>query len=140
MPLTEHTSALLPAYLKAFRLINTENDACAFETGKIPVNQPITAGYFFAQNQIDAYQKVAHPAPRRQYVVKLKGKLRFKVSDGSTFIIEPGTILIAADTEGPGHTWELLEGTEWVRLYIPLEPDADDYFVTDEALEGEHQV
>ncbi|MBC6109852.1 hypothetical protein ACFOG5_08260 [Pedobacter fastidiosus] len=118
-------------YLKAIRLINIEDGKCDFEIGKIPVRQHINVNYFFAQTEVDAYEKVPHPAPRRQYVITLKGKLRFKVSNGNTFIIEPGTILIANDTMGSGHTWEILDGDEWERLYIPLETDADDYFVLD---------
>ncbi|WP_443943839.1 hypothetical protein ACJVDH_13015 [Pedobacter sp. AW1-32] len=120
------------SYLKAIRLINIENGKCDFEIGKIPARQHLNSKYFFAQTEIDAYQKVAHPAPRRQYVITLKGKLRFKVSNGSTFDIEPGVLLIAADTEGEGHTWEIIDGEEWHRLYIPLEADAEDHFVADE--------
>ncbi|PWS31298.1 cupin domain-containing protein [Pedobacter paludis] len=118
-------------HLKAIRLINIADGKCDFEMGKIPVRQHINVNYFFAQTEVDAYEKVAHPAPRRQYVITLKGKLRFKVSNGNTFIIEPGTILIANDTLGSGHTWEILDGEEWERLYIPLEAEADDYFILD---------
>lgn len=118
-------------FLKAIRLINTEDDQCDFEVGKIPARQHINVNHFFAQIEIDAYQKVAHPAPRRQYVITLKGKLKFQVSSGETFIIEPGIILIANDTRGAGHTWEIVEGEEWHRLYLPLSEDADDYFIAD---------
>lgn len=118
-------------YLKAIRLINIENEQCAFEAGKIPVRQHINVNYFFAQTAVDAYEKIPHPAPRRQYVITLKGKLRFKVSNGETFIVEPGIILIAADIAGPGHSWALIDGEEWQRIYIPLEENAEDYFIAD---------
>jgi len=118
-------------YLKAIRLINIEGDKCAFETGKIPIRQHINANYFFAQTDVSTLEKIPHPAPRRQYVITLKGKLKFTVSNGETFLIEPGIVLIANDTAGEGHTWEIVDGIEWERIYIPLEEDADDYFTLD---------
>lgn len=118
-------------YLKAIRLINIEGDKCAFETGKIPIRQHINANYFFAQTDVSTLEKIPHPAPRRQYVITLKGKLRFTVSNGETFMIEPGIILIANDTAGEGHTWKVIDGNEWERIYIPLEEDTDDYFMAD---------
>jgi len=118
-----------PNVLKAIRLINIEGGKCDFEVGKIPVRQHINAGYFFAQTNVSALEKIPHPAPRRQFVITLKGRLKFTVTSGKTFIIEPGIILIATDTIGSGHTWEIIDGNEWERLYIPLEADANDYFI-----------
>lgn len=118
-------------YLKAIRLINTENNQCSFEVGKIPIRQHINANYFFAQTDVSTLENIPHPAPRRQYVITLKGKLRFTVTSGETFIIEPGIVLIANDTKGEGHTWEIVDGNEWERIYIPLEEDAADYFEAD---------
>ncbi|MNK79743.1 hypothetical protein D3C87_994190 [compost metagenome] len=118
-----------PNYLQAIRLINTENNQCSFEVGTIPIRQHINASYFFAQTDVSTLEKIPHPAPRRQYVLTLKGKLRFTVSNGETFIIEPGIILIANDTKGVGHTWEIVDGNEWERIYIPLEEDVEDHFI-----------
>jgi hypothetical protein len=118
-------------YLKAIRLINIEEDKCAFEIGKIPIRQHINANYFFAQTDVSTLENIPHPAPRRQYVITLKGKLRFTVSNGETFIIEPGIVLIANDTAGAGHTWEIVDGNEWERIYIPLDEGTDDYFIAD---------
>ncbi|QIL40963.1 hypothetical protein G7074_17845 [Pedobacter sp. HDW13] len=123
-----------PNYLKAIRLINTENDKCTFEIGKIPIRQHINAGYFFAQTDVSTLEKIPHPAPCRQYVLTLKGKLRFTVSNGETFIIEPGIILIANDTKGVGHTWEIVDGNEWERIYIPLEEDVEDHFIAGKSI------
>jgi len=117
-------------YLKAIRLINIENGKCDFETGRIPIRQHINASYFFAQTDV-LLQHSLHPAPRRQYVITIKGKLKFTVTSGETFIVEPGIVLIAADTLGIGHNWKIVDGSEWERIYIPLAEDADDYFITD---------
>ncbi|MFD2288445.1 hypothetical protein GJU39_04100 [Pedobacter petrophilus] len=118
-------------YLKAIRLINIENDDCAFEIGRIPVLRNIKASFFFAKTNVSALEGIPHPAPRRQYVITLKGKLKFGTTNGETFMIEPGIILIANDTRGSGHTWEIGDGDEWVRIYIPLDDDTDDLFIVD---------
>lgn len=116
-------------YIKAVRLFNLPDGSCTFEYGKIKTNVKIESTGFFAQTHVDAYEVVPHPAPRRQYVVTLKGKLQFKVTNGDTFIIEPGIILIAEDTNGVGHTWELIDGEKWERLYIALKGDT--HFIID---------
>lgn len=118
-------------YLKAILLFNTDDEKCSFELGKIPCKLPVEVNYFFAQTEIEAYQKVAHPAPRAQYVVTLKGTLKFTVSDGSSFIVEPGTILIAKDVLGEGHSWDIIDGQEWKRIYIPIKDNQDDQFILD---------
>ena len=115
-------------FLKAIRLINIENDECSFEVGKIPVLKNINTSYFFAKNDISLQHSI-HPAPRKQYVITLKGKLKFSVTNGENFIVEPGIILIADDTKGPGHTWEIIDGNEWERIYIPINDDASDCFI-----------
>ncbi|RZL47480.1 MAG: hypothetical protein EOO93_25080, partial [Pedobacter sp.] len=119
-----------PTFLKAIRLININNDDCSFEIGKIPAHQNINANYFFAKTDIKS-ENIPHPAPRRQFVITIKGKLKFTVTNGDTFILEPGIVLIADDTKGFGHNWEVIEGNEWERIYIPLEEDADDFFIAD---------
>lgn len=116
-------------YIKAVRLFNTPDGGCDFEIGKIPTTTHMDVTTFWGQNHVDKYEKVAHPAPRKQYVVTLKGSLRFKVTNGKTFVIEPGIILIAEDTMGQGHTWDLIKGKTWERLYIPLAANAEDHFI-----------
>ena len=119
------------SFIRAIRLFNINDKDCDFEIGRLRTQIKIPVDYFFCQNKVDNYEKVPHPAPRRQYVVTLKGKLRFKVSNGNTFILEPGIILIAEDTYGDGHSWEILDGSEWERLYIPLADEHNNQFIKD---------
>jgi hypothetical protein len=46
----------------------------------------------------------------------LSGKLKFKVSKGDTLIIEPGTVLVAEDCKGKGHSWDLVDGYKKDRI------------------------
>lgn len=114
--------------MKAFKLINTPENLSAFLEGDVPEMLPVEATHFFVQTHIEEYEIRVHPAPRYQFVITLKGKLKFTVSDGSSFSIEPGILLIANDLEGVGHSWELIEGDEWQRIYIVLPPGASDNF------------
>jgi len=114
--------------MKAFKLININSLESSYEEGTIPEIQHIDADYFFIQTSIEPYQLLPHPAPRYQFVVTLKGKLKFTVTNGSTFFIEPGIILVAKDLEGKGHSWEIVDGNEWHRIYIVPSRDANDLF------------
>lgn len=116
--------------IPAIKLINTSDNHSAFVTGSVPALEKITAQKFWLSNATEAWEMNVHPAPRKQYVITLKGTLKFRVSDGSTFLLSPGTVLIAADTQGEGHSWEMVEGNEWVRIYIPIVED-NDRFVPD---------
>lgn len=114
--------------MKCFKLININGGDSSFVEGTVPELVHISASYFFVHSHIEPYELTAHPAPRYQFVVTLKGKLRFTVTNGDTFVIEPGVMLIAKDLAGKGHTWELIEGKEWQRIYIVPEGDVDDHF------------
>lgn len=120
-----------PEFIEAIRLINAPDGSSFFEKGKIPVLKPINATSFWISNTTEEWEKSEHTAPRKQFVITLKGKIRFKVTDGSTFIIKPGVILLAEDVEGKGHSWELDEGEKWERLYIPIADNGESLFIPD---------
>lgn len=117
--------------MKAIRLLNDTLGNSYFEKGTLPEYHKIDVDYFNIQTKIEPYQQHQHTAPREQFVVTLKGKLEFTTSEGKTFIIEPGIILIAKDIKGEGHSWRIIEGNSWERIYIvPTQNDLD-YFVKD---------
>jgi quercetin dioxygenase-like cupin family protein len=45
-----------------------------------------------------------HPAPQRQFVIIISGRLRIGFEDGSTRDFGPGDIRLVEDTTGKGHT------------------------------------
>ncbi|WP_336965220.1 hypothetical protein [Chryseobacterium contaminans] len=118
-------------FIPAVRLINNPDGSCTFEKGKIPTLKHMNTTTFWMSNKTEEWEKNAHPAPRRQYVITIKGNIRFKVTDGSTFMIKPGVVLLAEDLKGTGHSWDMVKSKEWERLYIPIAENADDFFVRD---------
>ena len=71
------------------------------------------------------------PAPVRQLVVTLAGTLRFITRDGEEFTLSPGDVLLAEDTTGSGHQWQLVGDDPWRRIYIVLAEGADVPFIAD---------
>ena len=114
--------------MKAFKLITTETGDSSFLEGSIPLLQNIKADHFLFSDKVEGWELGAHVAPRYQFVITLKGKLKFTVTNGETFIIEPGIILIANDLTGKGHTWEMIDCEEWQRVYIVPPQGGDDFF------------
>jgi hypothetical protein len=64
------------------------------------------------------------PAPRRQLVILLSGKVEYCCGDGTRKVLGAGDILLAEDTEGQGHRAQVIEGPR-VQVFVPLAPDAD---------------
>lgn len=61
-----------------------------------------------------------HNAPRRQFVVNVSGTVEIVASDGENRRLGPGSILLAEDVTGKGHTSRGIGGEERMSLFIPL--------------------
>ena len=72
-----------------------------------------------------------HTAPVRQLVVTLAGILHFSTRDGEDFTLHPGDVLLAEDTTGSGHQWQLVGTDPWRRMYVVLAAGAEVAFVPD---------
>lgn len=70
-----------------------------------------------------------HTAPVRQLVVTLAGTLNFSTRDSERFTLRPGDVLLAEDTAGSGHRWQLEGSDPWRRMYVVLADGADVPFV-----------
>ncbi len=72
-----------------------------------------------------------HPAPATQFVLTLTGTLEFTVFNGEKFVLKAGEVLIAADTTGSGHTWQMLGNEPWKRAYVVFTAGENIGFVED---------
>jgi quercetin dioxygenase-like cupin family protein len=61
-----------------------------------------------------------HPAPRRQYVITLRGQAEIEVAGGKKIPIGPGHIDLVEDTTGKGHITRVLGKEDRLTLALPL--------------------
>jgi quercetin dioxygenase-like cupin family protein len=61
-----------------------------------------------------------HPAPRRQYVAILSGRVEFEIGDGTKRQFGPGDVLLADDTTGRGHQTRVVGDQPRNAFVVPL--------------------
>lgn len=104
--------------IKAYHLYTGEDGHSHFTEGVI-TNDLSTAAVsaHFKETPPHSYYDW-HPAPDTQYVITLQGSLEFEMNSGEKFILRPGEILIAMDTTGTGHRWQMVGDDPWKRMYV----------------------
>lgn len=65
-----------------------------------------------------------HPVPQRVLAIYLAGEGEMEASDGEVRALKPGTVLLAEDTTGKGHTSRVTGPDEMV-VVILLLPDGE---------------
>jgi hypothetical protein len=116
------------------RIVRTEDDGSAFEDHELQLDQqqvasgfaptlvgrlsPSAVGvlYLFSPTEFDSDP---HPAPRRQWVVPLRGMLEVVVSTGERRRFQPGDLVFVADTTGKGHVSCSVGEPPFELLFIP---------------------
>jgi mannose-6-phosphate isomerase-like protein (cupin superfamily) len=63
-----------------------------------------------------------HPVPRRQFLFYLSGEIEIEVGDGELQRFGPGSVLLAEDTHGQGHTTRAVSAVP-VRAAVVQLPD-----------------
>jgi hypothetical protein len=66
-----------------------------------------------------------HPAPRRQFVVTLTGRVEVGCGDGTARVFGPGDVMLADDLTGQGHTSIQLGDSARTSLFLVLDDEAD---------------
>jgi quercetin dioxygenase-like cupin family protein len=70
---------------------------------------------------LPAWESEWHPAPKRQYIVYLKGIIEAQVSDGEIRQFGSGSITLVEDTSGKGHKSRAIGTEQVVCVVIQLE-------------------
>ncbi len=84
------------------------------------VSAPVAAKSVIFREVGGDYHLDYHTAPRRQYVVNLKGSVEIETGLGEKRLLGPGDILLAEDTGGRGHISRSPDGEPRECLFIPL--------------------
>lgn len=61
-----------------------------------------------------------HNAPRRQYVIVLRGLFEIGIGDGTARRLGPGDVLLAEDLTGRGHTTRTVGSEPRISATVPL--------------------
>jgi quercetin dioxygenase-like cupin family protein len=128
------------AMIRCVRLWTGQDGASHVEIGHLEmsrgrnadqVSPTMAAAHVTVQETAGGGTFAWHTAPVRQLVVTLTGTLLFSTRDGEQFTLNPGDVLLAEDTEGTGHQWQLQGDDPWRRMYVVLAPATEVPFVRD---------
>ena len=61
-----------------------------------------------------------HNAPRRQYIIPIAGETEIGTGDGAVRRVGPGTVLLAEDLTGQGHTTRVVGTETRFNIVVPL--------------------
>ncbi|GAA4572293.1 hypothetical protein [Planotetraspora kaengkrachanensis] len=118
------------------RIARAGDGGSAFEDGEIALEQrnvaegvpamavaglPSSGGVQYLRSAV--FDSSAHPAPREQWVVMLRGTIEVTVSDGSRRRFGPGDLVLASDTTGTGHVTTGVGDPPFEALFIPVRAD-----------------
>jgi hypothetical protein len=96
-------------------------DAPPGVTGMLTGTVPAASAAVYVRH--DTWDNFAHPtprpAPRRQWVVVLRGAVEVEVTDGSRRTFGPGDLLHAEDTDGTGHVTRPVGDPPVEALFLP---------------------
>lgn len=114
--------------MKIIRLYTGEDNESHFEEIDVPLElkgrnvfselQPAHGVIF--RRALAIHSSAYHPAPRRQYVIKLPGQMEIETGDGTIRRFGPGDVMLAEDTTGRGHITRVVGGQPRDNLMIPL--------------------
>ena len=106
--------------MKVTRIHTGDDGQSHFEELDIPLaisdagamSSPIPIESVFFRDTTEAGPAVwdYHVAPRRQFVVHVKGRTEIEVGDGTRQTFGPGDVLLADDLTGQGHISREVEG------------------------------
>jgi hypothetical protein len=116
------------------RIVRTPDGGSAFEDAELHLDEqeispgvppmlagplsPSAAGTLFILSP-HPFGSDRHPAPRRQWVVPLRGTLEVQVSNGERRRFAPGDLVFVADTTGEGHVTVSRGEPPFYGLFIP---------------------
>jgi hypothetical protein len=114
------------------RIVRTDDGGSEFEDAELQLTEQQVAdgvppmfvgglsslaGVVFLRSA--AFDSDPHPAPRRQWVVMLRGAIEVEVSDGTRRRFEPGDLVLVTDTTGSGHLTVAVGNPPLEALFVP---------------------
>jgi hypothetical protein len=118
--------------LRYTRVVTTADGGSAFEEAEVQLSEqrvasgtpPMLVGELSSGSGVvflrgAEFDSEAHPAPRQQWVVRLRGAIEVEVSDGTRRRFAPGDLVLVTDTTGRGHVTFARGEPPLEALFIP---------------------
>lgn len=118
------------------RVVASADGGSAFEDAELPLEErwiaegtpPMLTGLLAAAPpspvvflRSSDFDSEPHPAPRRQWVVLVRGAIEIEVSDGSRRAFRSGDLLLLEDVTGRGHRTYTVGEPPFEGLFVPVE-------------------
>lgn len=81
---------------------------------------PVPATAVVLRRVVRAHPEQPHVAPRRQFMVNLRGTVEVETSDGEVRRFGPGDLVLIEDTTGAGHITREVGDQERVSMFVVL--------------------
>jgi hypothetical protein len=101
------------------RDIEMTPSALGLTSGTLP-----TEGVFIRDTTGGPQSADFHPAPRRQLVFLLMGRVEYECGDGTKRELGVGDVLLADDLSGQGHRARVIESPR-LQVFVPVPAGAD---------------
>jgi hypothetical protein len=114
------------------RIVGTDDGGSKFEDAKLQLTEqqvaqgvpPMLVGGLSSSAGVvllrsAAFDSDPHPAPRKQWVVMLRGAIEVEVSDGTRRRFGPGDLVLVTDTTGSGHVTVAVGDPPVEALWVP---------------------
>jgi hypothetical protein len=88
-------------------------------TGMLTGTVPAASAVVYVRHDMFDFPPGPRPAPRRQWVVVLRGAVDVEVTDGSRRTFGPGDFFRAEDTDGTGHVTRPVGDPPIEGLFLP---------------------
>ena len=85
------------------------------------LSKPVQAKGLVFRETTGAYDFDFHNAPRRQFVINMKGGVEIEVGDGTVRQFKAGEMFLAEDTTGRGHISRAINNEPRFSLFVTLE-------------------
>jgi hypothetical protein len=82
---------------------------------------PLSATSITYREASGAFDLDWHPAPRRQFIINLKGQAEIKIGDGTKRVFGPGDVMLAEDTTGHGHITRVIGKEPRISIVVTLD-------------------
>jgi Cupin domain len=114
------------------RIVGTDDGGSKFEDAELQLTEqqvaqgvpPLFVGGLSSSAGVvllrsAAFDSGPHPAPRKQWVVMLRGAIEVEVSDGTRRRFGPGDLVLVTDTTGSGHVTVAVGDPPLEALWVP---------------------